>query len=375
MKPDNDEVRGITLPLLRRYLLAHRWNSQQERAMEVFTQTDQRDVELVLPVSQESPDLSSRVKSIVRALATLQDTELAKVIADILNIEVDVIRSTIPDMAVVHDTIDLKLANDFMYRAKRLLAASATTEINENRRFFGRVRKEGQAYADQCRFGHTFRGSFGFVIESYVGPNHQPALTGIADLTTTPPLGRRVVERLSRGLTAVKEAITFDDPARIANAFESGLSANMCDELVEIFAETQGLTLELSFSPEWPTSSDVAQSERTFVTAQHVEVLAEASRMLRQPEVDQIRELFGRVETLKSERDPTQTAGEREITLRTEMPNFDQIRVRMHLAPTDYLTAIEAHRAGRAISIRGTLHKQGKTWILLDPNALAIALA
>ena len=67
-------------------------------------------------------------------------------------------------------SVRLDIAEAFLKNAKGLLAAAATTEVSP-KPFFGRVTKAAVVYSDDCRFAHTFRGSFGFAIESPVEAN------------------------------------------------------------------------------------------------------------------------------------------------------------------------------------------------------------
>ena len=71
---------------------------------------------------------------------------------------------------VFDDTILLEVATGYITGIRSQLAATATTEIQPDP-FFLRVKKEATQYADACRFGHTFRGSFGFTVESPIVPN------------------------------------------------------------------------------------------------------------------------------------------------------------------------------------------------------------
>jgi hypothetical protein len=65
------------------------------------------------------------------------------------------------------------MAANYIAGVKTLLAATATTEMHPLPHFL-RVRKEATDYAETCQFAHTFRGSFGFTIESPVCPNVAP---------------------------------------------------------------------------------------------------------------------------------------------------------------------------------------------------------
>jgi hypothetical protein len=48
------------------------------------------------------------------------------------------------------------------------------------------------------------------------------------------------------------------------------------------------------------------------------------------------------------------------------------IQVRVRLTPHDYLAAIEAHRDGRPVRLRGTLERKGRLWILSNATDFSV---
>ena len=67
----------------------------------------------------------------------------------------------------------------------KILAAAAHGELHVGP-YAQRLSSTATTYANECRFGHTFRGSFGFTVESPVGPN---TLT-VGEISPAPPLER-----------------------------------------------------------------------------------------------------------------------------------------------------------------------------------------
>jgi hypothetical protein len=139
---------------------------------------DLKGVELVVPNTVDSPEYGRQVARVIDSLATLEDRSEEEVARSIREVAFDVVRSRIPDAQVVSDAIRLELARGFVAGIRSVLAAAATTELHRSP-FFLRLRKEAIEYADGCRFGHTFRGSFGFTVESPLQRNIQNSLPGI----------------------------------------------------------------------------------------------------------------------------------------------------------------------------------------------------
>jgi len=328
------------------------------------------EVELIVPNSIESSEYAQQTARIIEALATLERREESLVARSIREVAYDVLRSRIPDTQVFSDAIRLEVARSFIGGIRSVLAAAATTELRPLP-YFLRLRKEAAEYADRCRFGHTFRGSFGFTVESPLHGHDQIALPG---MVPPPPFERRVIQRLTRGLATVSQAVKTDSIDPITNAVNTGFSANVCEQLATLVQQTSpaGLDFDFSFSPEWQSDNETLQPSQTYhLAAHHVEVIRAAAKELRTQVQSWPETVYGRVIRLASEADPsdlTDLMGEREIAILWSSDALGDITVRTALNPTDYLKALEAHAAGRPVEVSGTLERRARGWVLLDPS-------
>jgi hypothetical protein len=331
------------------------------------------DVELVLPRDRSAPDYRSRMEGAIRTLSEVEGRPPEQIIADVRAVGFDVVRSRIPEELVQDDTVVLAIAANYIEGVKGLLTATATTEL-EPAPYFLRVKKEASEYAEGCHFGHTFRGSFGFTIESPVVRNVSPLLF---DIDQTPPFERRVIQRLARGLNDISEAVQRDEPTIIVNDVSSGFSANACEQFANLVEETAhtGMTFAFSFSPEWPPAPDLLRKREFQVGPRHVEITRAAAKSLRAQPVTREEEVFGRVVRLQSQADPSDLltpTGEREVVIQWSHEELGDIQVRVRLTPHDYLAAIEAHRDGRPVRLRGTLERKGRLWILSNATDFSV---
>jgi hypothetical protein len=389
---------AVPLGLLRRYLTAHGWRQGtvgrrsppahvQNEIMAAFLQARPggrrnfdvyvlsedgfEDVELVLPREQTASDFLRRIEGAIRTLSDIEGREPEQVITDVRMIGYDVVRSRIPDMMVHDDTIYLEVAANYITSVKSLLAATATTEIQPDP-YFLRVRKEASEYADRCRFAHTFRGSFGFSIESPIVPNNEPTLPQIDQPR---PFERRVMERFARGVQAVCDAVASDTTARIVTSVQTGFSANACELFADLIENTSpgGLILSFAFSPEWRSDDELVKASSFAVGPRHVEVTRTAAKELRHQIQPRAEKIFGRVTRLESEADPSDLLhpmGDREIAIQWASEDMDvgDVLVRVSLSPADYLRAHAAHGAGRPVMVSGTLERKGRRWVLTNPT-------
>ncbi|KAB2910925.1 MAG: hypothetical protein F9K29_23765 [Hyphomicrobiaceae bacterium] len=370
-------ARTVPLATLRRFLTLNGWHQINDikRGMDVYKLGfgSGPDVEIVLPQQTTGSDTLRRIAEALRTLSQIGEQDIAGVTALIRAVAIDVLRSTVPDALVRNEAIHLEVAEGFIRNVKQLLSAAATTELSPEP-FFGRIKKEAKEFADECRFGHTFRGSFGFTIETPILPNRSPTLEVVEQ---TPPFERRVMQRIARGLKSVQTAVTEQDAAPIASNFRTGLSANMCEELADLAESIKGerLGFEFAFSPEWRVSPDIVVGDRYVVATEHVELIKDAAKRLRLQEFERDRTITGRIVRLKSDKDPSDLlnpVGAREITILWESSDFGEINIRVALPPAEYLQAVEAHKTGRLISVGGLIERIGKTWRLSQPRDFAI---
>lgn len=389
----SDEL-TVPLGLLRRYLAFHGWRRPEHVAasggllegnslvatffrerskgtrnadLYVLSDPDAEDVEMVVPHTLGSKESLRRLQGLINTLAQLENRDRFQVVADIRSIGFDLVRSRIPDELVFDDTIHLEQAVNYTAGVKKLLADAATTELNPSI-YFMRVKKEASAYAEQCRFGHTFRGSFGFTIESPIAPNPSPAFPGM-EQNVVPPFERRVIQRLAQGITVIQQAVGADDPGVVVNSFKRGFSANMCEDFATLIEQTAptGMAFGFAFSPEWPTP-EIGELR---VAPQHVEMSRVAAKVMRERPISESVEVSGRIIRLENEADPTDLLDEtheREIVVYWKSEDFGDVNVRIHLSPNDYLAAVDAHMRGRSIRVKGRLEKQGRRWVLSDPT-------
>jgi hypothetical protein len=371
MADNSEQTRAASLESVRRYLQLHGWRETATRtnATSLFTlAVDGDKLEVPLPTRRDFQGSERLIADALRTLAQLAGRDAPQIIDDINSIAFDRIRSIIPDELVRSDSIDLNIASGFIANAKRLITTTATVELGPST-FFGRVTKDALAYADRCRFGHTFRGSFGFTIESPIIRNDEPSLSVVPE---APPFERRVVQRLVRGLSDIRLAERSENPGIIAENYQTGFNANMCDALIELVEKTNDrLKIEVAWSPEWRPAPDVLAAPTFEMKPSTIELVRDAAISLRRVETARPYTISGTVIRLKSEHNPADlldVSSPREIVVQWNSADFGQLNVKVVLPPSDYIIAVEAHKTGRVISVTGMLERINRSWILSSPG-------
>jgi hypothetical protein len=402
---DTNWARDIFVPpeLLKRYLIATGWRRAQKddkdgdapvlpeaeairralieargfgrRTFEIFLLGGGPDfppMEIAAPTDPNSDNYNDQTSRILRTLSIIEDRDPNVVAGDIFSIGYDIIRSRIPDRYVYKNTISVRSAKNFIIFARDLIASTATHELQPNP-FYLRMKKEAKEFSDQCRFGHTFSGSFGFTIEAPLTPNITPPL--IKQLEQ-PPFERRVMQRLALGIRSLVEAAVRGDSREVVEQNQRGFGANACEYIVNLMHTTvgSGIVFDFSFSPEWPMVHDMPRLTSFELNAQHVEIARDAAKAMRKLQVARDATISGLVVRLASDRDPSNLEmplGDREVFVRW-LGEYGEVNVRVRLAPPDYLSAVDAHRNGMQVAMSGFLEQRGNRWHLLRPTKFAV---
>lgn len=404
MTPRRKISEMVTPDLLRRYLTARGWHAESpspppastpdfsagalgttgaffmnrstgKRNADVFVLTEPgaSNIELIVPRDQAGADFDRRLEGALITLSQVEDHDVQQMIELVRSVGFDLVRSAIPDELVLNDTIHLQRAQNFVRGMRELLAATATTEMRPLA-FYGRLSREAVEYSDKCRFGHTYRGSFGFTIESPVAPKKEETLFGF---DPAPPFERRVVQRLATGIQQICDAANRDDLDPLRSGFSEGFGANGCERFAALIHATaySGMSFGFSFSPEWSLPEKLQGSAEFFVGPKHIEVARAAAQALRGELPELPVEIYGAVVRLQNEEDPSDLSAatsEGEISVLYASEDYGDIHVRISLPPAEYLKAVEAHRLGRAIRLKGKLAHKGRYWYLTNPSSLTV---
>lgn len=351
--------------LLERYLLNAGWQRETfpNRVRRIFLAGKEDEVELFFTGNKRY--IRRETELALDTLSQLYGKSADAIISDIRGLVYDVIRSRVPTEYVKNESIELRMASTYIKKMKDFLASAATTEIT-GAKSYKRVLKDGVSYSERCLFGHTFHGSFGFVIESPVGLNNEPSLDGIIEEL---PFERRVVERIALGFSSYSVAISEQSYEPITGSV-NGFSANMCDILADMVEEMEvsRLDMGMKFSPEWKSAPDVPASGFS-IEHRNLDLLRAASKSMREEQLPRRVTVFGRIKRLETDGNPADLLEDnatREIEINWIDEDDQLLYVKCAVTPADYLTAVEAHKEGKVVFATGMLAKSGRSWRLSD---------
>lgn len=273
-------------------------------------------------------------------------------------------------------SIDLRIAADQVKAMKDLVNYSACSE-DVARPYF--QRPQGRLFnriSRHYRFGHTFRGSFGFTLTSrvqkpatrYIQSRMFPDETDNDEIFFVPE-ERRVLERIVRGLSFTRAAVEMQQPEQLAQQYPSGFNGNMCKAIVDMsFRKEMPLEYRVIWSPRIPPSEDIQHIESVSLARVEYTSLETAYQMLRETEPE-YKPIRGLVTELRSSDNPSGAMAQRTVVLlwiNKDIPGPKKVIV--SLEPQDYQQALKAHGEWRFVEITGLLQRFGNYWKLSDPR-------
>jgi hypothetical protein len=353
--PSHHSVDHLTLDNFIAYLNSTGWRrieDHNDRRIVFVKDTDDGEPPFLvaLPANEQFSNFTSGIAMAVRRLADVEETSTEDIIRKIQSVGQDIIYLR---LSLSHnDFPSLETSSRFLQGLRNLVVYAACME-KEPRRCFEQPFRIGKEQAQHFQFTHTFQGSFGFTIESHIADIQQLALWSEQN---RPPVQRRILERITRGLLLVKNAEQRHNSEEISQNFMQGLNANMCKAIVDMLEEIQDA--QVIYSVHWSShllpSLDVSQITSILLGKETSHYLREAAEYLEQTaDADFAGDntVEGPIINLHSE---DQTA--RVVTVSAD--GFG--KVSFSLEPKEYAIACNAHRDGYTVSTKGQLVRQGR---------------
>ena len=312
---------------------------------------------VTLPAKVTFSDFNSRLAEAIRRVSDVEQSTVDAVIERILAEGSDIIyiRLLLPPRSLP----SLQVTSRFFQGLRNLVAYSACME-QEPRRYFEQPFAEGKRQAQHFQFAHTYQGSFGFTFES---PIERELFTD----NPYPPIHRRLLERITYGLSFVERAVSHQDFSEISENYTQGLNANMCKAVVEMLEDIGDNQIEYSvhWSPRLrPLDEKIAAIQPILFGRDALPYLEKAAKYLEETVDKDLlgeRTIEGRITELKS----TSEEGGM-VTLAAEGIG----KVNFSLGSEEYSFACNAHRDGNFIVVGGTLTRPRRRLILESPHDL-----
>lgn len=275
----------------------------------------------------------------------------------------DFVTSRVPDRYVLDDTIDMQVASSMVVYMRSLVEDAAVAEVELTGTRTKASVRSAKSYVEACRFGHTFRGSFGFQVECPLHEAVQFDLFGVSK-----PLGRKVSQRIALSMEAVTDAFLRDDLSRLTQP--SLVTARMCIDLADFLEGTGVSSFNLGVSFDASLAIGIPSRNTEFeLKAASVPMLREAAERLAPLAEEEQVNVVGRIIELRATGIPLEEhdRSKRLVTIQWDADEGRR-KVQVELNSHDYVEAIRAHENGLHVQIKGTLVRRRKRSVLTQAS-------
>ena len=318
--------------------------------------------EIVVPRTGIIGDYQQVVARLIEIFATAAGVEEISLYNDLMTADRDVIRVRVD---AEQGNIAINEGANLVAGARDMLLAAACSLNNPRPVYRASANKEAVDYINQVRMGHTEPGSFVVtLLPPVIAPPTQPMMF---DMDSDLPVARRMTIRLFESLSATRRAAEMTVSGDV-DAFDkhvkSGISANLCDALVQMLNPFSSLDIRVSWAKTRPMPD--VQNQALFTQAD-APILEEAARVFRSREPKPDVRLTGSVKIA----DRGYDKNDGKVTLIA--PIEDKTRsVTAELIESDYDRAVDAHKNKEPIVAEGDLVRIGQRWHLRNARIVTV---
>ena len=357
---DRDSLLAVSPIALSTYACSLGWTKSEPYGEHSDVFVGENLPEIILPRTQRLGDYASVVSQLIDYYSNAAGIDAHSLYRDLLTADRDVIRVR----AAVDQDASSVAVNDgieLLAGARELVLAAACSLQQPQPYYRTGANKKASQYLSQVDLGHTEQGSFVIALLSPTISEHLQSARPPDWPLHRDPFERQVTRRLADALQATHDA-TRRTEAGDSDAFhytvDLGVSANLCEALVQLIGPHPRLDISVSWARTYPRSTP-----RTAIRfdPRSTPILAEAAREFRAYEERPGSRIQGTVRKLT--RDQHQRGGT--VGIRVSLDGTMRSITALLRRP-DYRRAVHAHDTNSTLVLRGDLKRFGHRWHLLN---------
>ena len=359
-----DALDNLQPVLAAAYLRAHRWteHADGDATLSLWTlDTAAGPFEVLLPRTRELRDYALRLAQALQTLEVAEDRPMEAIVEDIVTSATDVIRIRVASPDRPDGSIALNDGLLLCESARNMLMAAACAAVEPQVYYTPNKPARARAYLGQVGLGQTERGSF---IITLLSPLDLASEALQPRLFSDEPngFGRRVTTTLTDALQSLLDWAERQKLPRDSDNLEQvtkrGVSANLCEALVEMNKSGQDTGLEINLA--WSAVDTRPNVPSTFVvparTIPAIQELGKYLKSLARPNY----KLEGQIKELRRLDD---ASGGGQVGIEAAIDGVKR-KILVRLSGADYDKAADAHAHRAIVSCVGELVRTGRSYEL-----------
>lgn len=371
----NKSLNGITPASIEKYLSFTGWKRDTSFAnhkLMVFQNDTEGNLRIAVPATTAISDYIARVYDLILTLSSLTDCAENDIIASLKSAYTDRMQFRIIAESSKNGKIPLDYAARCIEGLKELVLYAACAE-EKACPVCVRTFNNAKVNLDKFQFEQTEIGSFIFNVGVQVADedNEQLFLPEVNPQPYEPP-EHRIVKRIEKAILQIDDVaerkITMSN--LVENAYEEGITANMCDAISMLKPEDGDIELETSIHyAEAITRAVIPPTVRKFDNI-HFALVDDISRRYKDCTLIEDVTLRGMINMLSKSASAAEE-GENTVRLFTKIEGKPRA-VTLHLSPENHTLACDAYRDDREVEVSGVIDKSGKYWFFSEVNSFRV---
>ena len=371
----NKSLNGITPASIEKYLSFTGWKRDTSFAnpkLMVFQNDNEGNLRIAVPATTAISDYITRVYDLILTLSSLTDCAENDIIASLKSAYTDRMQFRIIAESSKNGKIPLDYAARCIEGLKELVLYAACAE-EKACPVCVRTFNNAKVNLDKFQFEQTEIGSFIFNVGVQVADedNEQLFLPEVNPQPYEPP-EHRIVKRIEKAILQIDDVaerkITMSN--LVENAYEEGITANMCDAISMLKPEDGDIELETSIHyAEAITRAVIPPTVRKFDNI-HFALVDDISRRYKDCTLIEDVTLRGMINMLSKSASAAEE-GENTVRLFTKIEGKSRA-VTLHLSPENHTLACDAYRDDREVEVSGVIDKSGKYWFFSEVNSFRV---
>ena len=371
----NKSLNGITPASIEKYLSFTGWKRDTSFAnpkLMVFQNDNEGNLRIAVPATTAISDYIARVYDLILTLSSLTDCAENDIIASLKSAYTDRMQFRIIAESSKNGKIPLDYAARCIEGLKELVLYAACAE-EKACPVCVRTFNNAKVNLDKFQFEQTEIGSFIFNVGVQVADedNEQLFLPEVNPQPYEPP-EHRIVKRIEKAILQIDDVaerrITMSN--LVKNAYEEGITANMCDAISMLKPEDGDIELETSIHyAEAITRAVIPPTVRKFDNI-HFALVDDISRRYKDCTLIEDVTLRGMINMLSKSASAAEE-GENTVRLFTKIEGKSRA-VTLHLSPENHTLACDAYRDDREVEVSGVIDKSGKYWFFSEVNSFRV---
>ena len=362
---------SIDHKLIEFYLSKKGWTkaSTNRESIDIFLEPDvETPFEIILPNRNFEAGYELNIYDAIRILSEIEGRAPEKVIESIKKIDRDFHDFRIKTKE--SDSVSFDLINSLL-NVNRYVFSKASQQ--ENRIIYDRLepdkrktmtspRDEAKRFVKDCRFTHTWKGSFGITIEA---PLYLPTLGLFEDIPET--TARKTTNRITDGYNLIDMASKENSSSFIIDNSENEKDILVFEHLPELQSVIRREEIEISvnFSPIIKPADKYKEQLKPILNARALRLTEEAINQVKYKKEELDIVIIGFPKTIHATKEDLlkDTEGsDRRVVVEGVSREIDHVSLKMDLSLDDYKKAIRAQDEIRNVRVKCRVKKKTKGW-------------